>query len=74
VRELGINQELPNSGAYRMSGGTTSINEMIATTRRGILVTRFSHLHIINSRSLLSVAYTRDGTWLIEDGKIKHPV
>ncbi|HEY8510260.1 MAG TPA: metallopeptidase TldD-related protein, partial [Steroidobacteraceae bacterium] len=38
---------------YRMSGGTTSIDEMIATTRRGLLVTRFSNIRLLDGESLL---------------------
>lgn len=59
---------------YRMSGGETSIDEMIATTRRGLLVTRFSNVRNLDSRSLVSTGLTRDGLWLIENGKITRPV
>ena len=42
IQELGKNTGLPNSGAFHMSGGSTSVAEMIATTQRGLLVTRLS--------------------------------
>jgi predicted Zn-dependent protease len=74
IRTLGKNTGLPNSGAYRMSGGTTSIDEMIATTKRGVLVTRFWGVHVLDPQSLLSTGYTRDGLWLIENGKISKPI
>lgn len=75
LQELGQdNDGLHTMGAYRMSGGSTSVEEMIATTTRGVLVTRFSNVEVIDSVSLLSTGYTRDGTWLIERGKIAKPI
>lgn len=73
-RLLGVNQGLPNGGAMRMSGGTTAIEEMIATTKRGVLVTRFDRIQPIDTVSLLVRGNTRDGVWLIEHGKITKPV
>ena len=60
--------------SYRLSGGTTSIDEMIATTQRGLLVTRFWGVRELDGKSLLSTGLTRDGLWLIENGKITKPV
>jgi predicted Zn-dependent protease len=74
VIELGINTGLPTNGAFRMSGGTATIEEMIATTRRGVYVTRFSNLHMVDPNSLLHVGFTRDGLWLIENGKISKAI
>ena len=59
---------------YRMSGGDTSMDEMIATTRRGLLVTRFSNLRMLDGVSVLATGLTRDGLWLIEHGKISKAV
>jgi predicted Zn-dependent protease len=47
---------------------------MIATTKRGVLVTRLSGVEVIDAPSLLCNGYTRDGVWLIEDGKISKAV
>lgn len=74
VRQLNVDHGLPNSGAFRMSGGDTTIDEMIATTRRGLLVTRFSDVQLLNVNSMLVTGYTRDGLWLIESGKISKAV
>lgn len=57
-----------------MSGGTTSVDEMIATTQRGLLVTRFTDIRGLDGNSLLSTGLTRDGLWLIEHGKISKAV
>jgi predicted Zn-dependent protease len=63
-----------NSGAFRMSGGETSIEEMIRTTKRGLLVTRLSNTRVLDPGSMLTTGLTRDGLWLIEDGKITKAV
>ena len=74
VHALGEPTGRPNSGAFRMSGGQTSVDEMIATTKRGVLVTRFDRVGLIDLRSQLYRGYTRDGLWLIENGAIAKPV
>jgi predicted Zn-dependent protease len=57
-----------------MSGGTTTVEEMIQTTKRGLLVTRFSNMELIDDQSVLVSGYTRDGLWLVENGQISKPV
>ena len=74
LKELHENLGYPNTSAYRMSGGVTSIDDMIRTTRRGLLVTRFSDIRIVDPTSILLSGVTRDGLWLIENGKISRPV
>ncbi len=61
-------------GSLAMSGGTASIEEMIASTERGILVTRFWYIRGVDPRTILFTGLTRDGTFLIENGKITRPV
>ena len=53
-----------------MLGGTTSTDEMIKSTQRGILVTRLWYLRQVDPRTILFTGLTRDGTFLIENGKI----
>jgi predicted Zn-dependent protease len=67
---------MPNSGAFRMdvTGPATSVDEMVATTKRGILVTRFNQLTRLHYTSQLYRGYTRDGLWFIENGKISKPI
>ena len=64
----------PLGGTLRMSGGTTPIEEMIASTSRGILVTRFWYIRPVDPRTILYTGLTRDGTFLIEKGKITRAV
>jgi predicted Zn-dependent protease len=71
---LNVNPALRGMTGYRMSGGDTSIDDMIKTTTRGLLVTRFSNIRELDGNSLLSTGLTRDGLWLIEHGKITKAV
>jgi predicted Zn-dependent protease len=53
-----------------MRGGDTTIDEMIASTPRGVLVTRLWYLRQVDPRTILYTGLTRDGTFLIENGQI----
>lgn len=57
-----------------MAPGDATLEEMIASTRRGILVTRFHYTNPVHPVRGIITGMTRDGTWLIEDGKIRTPV
>lgn len=61
-------------GTLAMTGGTSSMEEMIASTERGILVTRFWYIRGVDPRTILFTGLTRDGTFLIENGKVTRPV
>jgi predicted Zn-dependent protease len=54
--------------------GEASLDEMIGATERGLLVTRFHYSNVVHAMESVITGMTRDGTWLIEDGKVKHPV
>lgn len=56
--------------SVKMLGGTTSVDDMIKSTPRGILVTRLWYLRQVDPRTILYTGLTRDGTFLIENGKI----
>ncbi len=61
-------------GSIKMSGGTSSLDDLIRSTQRGLLVTRFWYLRPVDQRTILYTGLTRDGTFLIENGKITKPV
>jgi predicted Zn-dependent protease len=63
-----------SGGSIRMSGGSSTMEEMIASTPRGLLVTRFWYLRPVDQRTILYTGLTRDGTFLIENGKITRAV
>lgn len=57
-----------------IEGGKSSIDEMIASTERGILVTRLWYIRLVDPQSVLYTGLTRDGTFLIEKGRIKSAI
>ncbi len=67
-------QPVPQPGNIIMDGGTASIEDMIKDTTRGVLVTRFWYIRPVDPQTLLFTGLTRDGTFYIENGKIKHPI
>ena len=64
----------PGAGSLKMLGGPTTTAEMIRSTQRGILVTRLWYLRSVDPRTILYTGLTRDGVFLIEDGKITKAV
>lgn len=65
---------VPFPGNAIMEGGNTSFEDMIKDTKRGVLVTRFWYIRPVDPQTLLFTGLTRDGTFFIENGKIKHPI
>jgi predicted Zn-dependent protease len=57
-----------------MDGGTATIDELVAGTERGVLVTRFWYIRPLDPQTLLFTGLTRDGLFLIEKGKVTRPV
>lgn len=55
---------------FRMAGGNSSVEEMIRSTERGLLVTRLWYIRGVDPRTILFTGLTRDGTFLIENGQI----
>ena len=57
-----------------MSGGNASVADMIKDVARGVLVTRFWYIRFVDPQTLLLTGLTRDGTFFIENGAIKHAI
>jgi predicted Zn-dependent protease len=55
---------------FKMAGGTQSVDDLVKSTTRGILVTRLWYLREVDPRTILYTGLTRDGTFLVENGKI----
>jgi predicted Zn-dependent protease len=53
-----------------VAGGDSSLEEMIASTQRGILLTRVWYVRDVDPNTKLLTGMTRDGTFLIENGKV----
>ena len=57
-----------------MKEGNSSLEEMIRSVRRGIYVTRFHYINVVEPMKAVLTGMTRDGTFLIEEGEIKSPI
>jgi PmbA protein len=57
-----------------MAPGDSSVEEMIKSTKRGLLVTRFHYTNVVHELKTQFTGMTRDGTFWIENGEIAHPV
>ena len=57
-----------------MKGNGKSVEDLIASTERGVFVTRFWYIRTVDRKQMLLTGLTRDGVFLIENGKITYPV
>jgi predicted Zn-dependent protease len=64
----------PTPSNLIMSGGDATVEEMIASIQRGVLITRFWYIRGLNPRTISYTGLTRDGTFLVENGQISRPV
>ncbi len=64
----------PGPANIIIEGGTASTEDLIASTRRGVLVTRTWYIRTVDPQTLLYTGLTRDGTFFIEDGEIKYSI
>ena len=64
----------PFAGNLILSGDGTPLEDLIADTQNGILVTRFWYIRSTDPGTLAFTGMTRDGTFRIENGEVTHPV
>ncbi len=57
-----------------MAGSDQTVADLIASTEKGIFVNRAWYVRYVNPRTLEVTGMTRDGTFLIENGKISSPI
>ena len=74
AQKQGVKPTAASFGSLSMSGGNATLDEMIASTDRGLLVTRLWYIRPVDPRTILFTGLTRDGTFLIEKGKITRAV
>ena len=67
-------EPVPNPGNIIMAGGTASLDDLIKSTERGILVSRLWYIRLVDPQTLLLTGLTRDGTFYIENGQVKFPI
>lgn len=64
----------PFPGNAIMEGGNASLEDLIKDTKKGILVTRFWYIRPVDPQTQLYTGLTRDATFFVENGKVKHPI
>jgi predicted Zn-dependent protease len=51
-----------------------SIDDMIKGMDRGLLISRFWYVRLVDARTIVLTGLTRDGLWWIDKGQVRHPV
>jgi PmbA protein len=64
--------EAPLNIVFGPSDNPKGVDEMIASTERGVLVTRLWYIREVDPYEKILTGMTRDGTFLVENGKVKH--
>jgi len=67
-------QATPPAASLILEGSSATRDDLIRSVERGLLVTRFWYIRPVNQQTLQQTGLTRDGLFLIEDGKISVPV
>lgn len=57
-----------------IGGGLTSVEDMVSEVERGIYVATFNYCRVLDPKSLVVTGLTRNGTFMIENGRISHAV
>ena len=50
------------------------LDDMIKGMERGLLISRFWYVRLVDPRTIVLTGLTRDGLWWVEKGEIRHPV
>lgn len=66
--------ELPQNIVFAGPQNPQSVEQMIASTERGVLVTRLWYIREVEPFEKMLTGMTRDGTFYVENGRIKHGV
>ncbi len=64
----------PFPSNFIMDGGTATLDDLIASTERGLLITHFWYIRFLQQQTVQLTGLTRDGLFYIEKGKIQYPV
>jgi predicted Zn-dependent protease len=68
------NTEGPLATHLVMDGGDSSLQDLISSVDTGVLVTRFWYTRVVDPIKVIITGMTRDGTFMIEKGKVTRPL
>ncbi len=66
--------EAPMNIVFGTPAGPQTVDQMIASTERGVLVTRLWYIREVDPYEKILTGMTRDGTFHVEDGKVRHGI
>jgi predicted Zn-dependent protease len=66
--------EAPTNIVFITPGGEQTVDQMIASTERGVLITRLWYIREVNPYEKMLTGMTRDGTFLVDGGKVKQGI
>ena len=64
----------PVNTIMESSAKAATLEEMIASTPKGLIISRFWYIRATDPRTASSTGLTRDGIWMIENGRVTYPV
>ncbi|RTL80309.1 MAG: TldD/PmbA family protein [Hyphomicrobiales bacterium] len=67
-------EAIPFARNFIMEGGDATLDDMVRSVKRGVLVTRIWYENMVEPKGLLLTGLTRDGNFLIENGRVTAPV
>jgi PmbA protein len=66
--------EMPLNIVFTPAENSKTVEQMIASTDRGVLVTRFWYIREVEPFEKMLTGMTRDGTFLVEKGRVQHGI
>lgn len=66
--------EMPANIVFGKPQNAQTLAQMIASTERGVLVTRLWYIREVDPYEKIVTGMTRDGTFLVENGRVKHGI
>jgi predicted Zn-dependent protease len=64
----------PVNYIFESASPAVSLDDMIKGMERGLLISRFWYVRLVDPRTIVLTGLTRDGLWWIDKGAISHPV
>lgn len=67
-------EPIPYGSSVHMAGGDGTSADLLRNVKRGVLVSRFWYNRMLEPRTILATGLTRDGTFLVEGGKVAQSI
>lgn len=67
-------EPVPNPSNIIVQGGHSSLEDLVRSTKRAVLVTRCWYIRSVDPKTILLAGLSRDGTFWIEHGTTAYPI